>query len=139
MTSADRASCERSATVDAHPHPERLVEELAEKMRDDTDDDLADVTLAWERDIRQRVNGIRNGTGHWPVVEELLAEMDQFEAELDAEDLDDGDDDDEDADPAEVEAAWAEEIQRRVEEVRSGTAKTYAAEDVFAALRLRFG
>jgi hypothetical protein len=107
----------------------------AEKMRDDTQDDLADVALAWERDVRQRVNDIRNGTGHWPVVEELLAEMDQYIADAEI----DEDDDEDDDDPAEVEAAWAEEIQRRVEEIRSGTVKTYAAEDVFAALRLRFG
>jgi ATP-dependent exoDNAse (exonuclease V) beta subunit len=111
----------------------------AEKMRDDTDDDLADVARAWERDIRQRVDDIRNGTGHWPVVEELLAELDQYMDEAETDEEDDEDEDEDEDDPAEVEAAWAEEIQRRVEEIRSGTVKTYAAEDVFAALRLRFG
>ena len=106
----------------------------AEKMPDDLDDDLADVALVWEREVRQRVDDIRNGTGHWPNVEELLAELDQYLAE----DWD-GEDDNDDDDPAEVEAAWAEEIERRVNEIRSGTAITYPAEDVFAALRLRFG
>ena len=36
---------------------------------------------------------------------------------------------------AEVEAAWEHEIKRRVEEVKSGTAKLIAAEDVYAETR----
>lgn len=88
---------------------------------------------AWAEAIERRVAGIRNGTGHWPELEEVLAELDRCEADP-ADEGDDGDDD-----PAKVEAAWAAEIQRRVDEIRSGEAQTYAAEDVIAALRLRFG
>jgi len=36
---------------------------------------------------------------------------------------------------AEVEAAWEEEIRRRVEAFERGEVKTYAAEDVFAEAR----
>jgi hypothetical protein len=107
-------------------------------LHEECDEDPAEVEAAWAEEIRQRVEGIRNGTGEWYDLKEVLAEMDRFEAELEAEDLDDADDD-EDEDPAEVEAAWAAEIQRRVEEIRSGSVKTHAAEDVIAALRLRFG
>jgi putative addiction module component (TIGR02574 family) len=46
---------------------------------------------------------------------------------------------DEDEDPAEVEAAWAEEIERRVEEIRDGTVQTIPADVVMAELRARFG
>lgn len=42
-------------------------------------------------------------------------------------------------DPAEVEAAWAEEIKRRVEEIRNGTVETIPADEVFAEMRARFG
>jgi putative addiction module component (TIGR02574 family) len=35
----------------------------------------------------------------------------------------------------EVEAAWAEEIERRLEEVENGTAKLIPAEEVFAEIR----
>ena len=49
------------------------------------------------------------------------------------------DHDDEDEDPAEVEAAWAEEIQRRVDEIRNGTVETIPADVVMAELRARFG
>ncbi|HVH13498.1 MAG TPA: addiction module protein [Longimicrobium sp.] len=38
-----------------------------------------------------------------------------------------------------VESAWAEEIARRVEEIRNGTAVTYSLEEVLAELRERFG
>ena len=103
----------------------------------DAGEDSSDVELAWENEIRKRVDDIRNGTGYWPDVEDTLAELDRIRAEGPWDPADDGEEDDDD--PAEVEAAWAEEIQRRIEEIRSGTAKTYAAEDVFAALRLRFG
>ncbi|HST59783.1 MAG TPA: addiction module protein [Longimicrobium sp.] len=84
--------------------------------------------------VERRVDGIRNGTGHWPEFEEVLAELDRCEAEL----LDDEDDADED-DPEEVEAAWALEIQRRVDEIRNGTAETYALEDVLAEMEERYG
>ncbi len=49
------------------------------------------------------------------------------------------DSEDEDEDPEEVEAAWAEEIKRRVEEIRDGSAETIPAEEVFAEMRARFG
>jgi putative addiction module component (TIGR02574 family) len=49
------------------------------------------------------------------------------------------DSEDEDEDPAEVEAAWAEEIKRRVDEIRNGTVETYDAEEVMAELRARYG
>lgn len=44
-----------------------------------------------------------------------------------------------DEDPADVEAAWAEEIKRRVDEIRDGTAETYALEDVLAEMEERYG
>ncbi len=46
---------------------------------------------------------------------------------------------DEDAaeDPAAVERAWEEEIQRRLEEHRTGTVRTVPAADVFAEARSR--
>ena len=40
-----------------------------------------------------------------------------------------------DAESAEIDASWAEEIQRRAEAVRAGTAKTVSAEDVHAQAR----
>jgi putative addiction module component (TIGR02574 family) len=46
---------------------------------------------------------------------------------------------DEEGDPAEVEAAWADEIQRRVEEIRTGAVETIPADVVMAELRARFG
>lgn len=39
---------------------------------------------------------------------------------------------------AELDAKFAEEIERRVNEIRDGTAVTYAAEDVFNELRALF-
>lgn len=47
--------------------------------------------------------------------------------------------DDLDEDPADVEAAWAEEIERRLGEIRNGTAVTYALEDVLAEMEERYG
>lgn len=44
-----------------------------------------------------------------------------------------------DDDPAAVEAAWADEIKTRVDEIRAGTAVTYDAEEVMAEMRARFG
>jgi putative addiction module component (TIGR02574 family) len=35
----------------------------------------------------------------------------------------------------EIQAAWAEEIERRLEEVENGTAKLIPAEEVFAEIR----
>lgn len=55
------------------------------------------------------------------------------------ENLADLDEEDEDEDPADVEAAWAEEIGRRVEEIRSGIVETIPADVVFAEMRARFG
>ncbi|HLT46544.1 MAG TPA: addiction module protein [Rubricoccaceae bacterium] len=37
----------------------------------------------------------------------------------------------------EIERAWAEEVQRRDEELRSGAVEPVPAEDVFAALRTK--
>ncbi|HST59781.1 MAG TPA: addiction module protein [Longimicrobium sp.] len=99
-----------------------------------SDEDPAHVAAALAEALERRVDGIRNGTGHWPELEDVLAELDRCEAAL-MDDEDDADDDD----PEELEAAWAPEIQRRVDEIRSGEAKTYAAEDMIAAMRLRFG
>lgn len=39
----------------------------------------------------------------------------------------------------EDQAAWAEEIKQRVEEIRNGTVETIPAEEVFAEMRARFG
>lgn len=44
-----------------------------------------------------------------------------------------------DEDPAEVEAAWAEEIKRRVDEIRSGAVEGIDADEVMAELRARYG
>lgn len=55
------------------------------------------------------------------------------------ENLADEGEEDEDEDPAEVEAAWAEEIKRRVDEIRNGTVETIPADEVFAEMRARFG
>lgn len=54
-----------------------------------------------------------------------------------AEALFDSVDEDEDADPAVVEAAWAEEIGRRVDEFDAGTAESSPIADVFARVRAR--
>lgn len=48
-------------------------------------------------------------------------------------------DEEDDEDPAEVEAAWAEEIKRRVDEIRTGAVEGIPAEEVFAEMRARFG
>lgn len=45
----------------------------------------------------------------------------------------------EEEDAAEVEAAWADEIKRRVDEIRNGTAETYPLEDVLAEMEERYG
>lgn len=42
-----------------------------------------------------------------------------------------------DEDPAEVEVAWAPEIQRRLDEYRAGTVRTIPASEVFAEARAR--
>ena len=41
-------------------------------------------------------------------------------------------------DPAEVERLWIEEVERRLEELRSGKVKGIPAEEVFAKLRSKF-
>jgi putative addiction module component (TIGR02574 family) len=61
------------------------------------------------------------------------------QTELTYELLDSLADDEADEDPTEVEAAWAEEIKRRVDEIRNGTAETYALEDVLAEMEERYG
>lgn len=42
-------------------------------------------------------------------------------------------------DPAEVELAWAEEIERRLAEYRSGAVRPIPASEVFAEARARLG
>jgi putative addiction module component (TIGR02574 family) len=42
-------------------------------------------------------------------------------------------------DPAALEAAWGEEIQQRIEEIRNGTVETIPADEVMAEMRARFG
>ena len=39
---------------------------------------------------------------------------------------------------AEIDKAWATEAERRLEELRAGTAKTIPADQVFAEIRNRF-
>jgi putative addiction module component (TIGR02574 family) len=47
--------------------------------------------------------------------------------------------DQDEEDPAEVEAAWAEEIERRLEEIRNGTVELVPADELMAELRARYG
>lgn len=42
-------------------------------------------------------------------------------------------------DDAGASAAWQDEIKRRIDEIRDGTAVTYDADEVMAELRARFG
>lgn len=93
----------------------------------------AAIQAEWDEDIRLRVEQIRNGTAG-PDLQEVIAELDRCDAEF-------GDlaADDEDGDLADLEAAWSNEIEERLREIRDGTVRTYAAEDVMAALRARFG
>ena len=42
-------------------------------------------------------------------------------------------------DAAEVEQAWQGEVEKRVEEIKSGRVKTIPAEEVFAKLRAKHG
>lgn len=46
---------------------------------------------------------------------------------------------DADEDPAQVEAAWAEEIKQRIEEIRTGAVELIPADEVMAELRARYG
>jgi len=69
--------------------------------------DPAHVAVAFAEAVERRVDGIRNGTGHWPELEEVLAELDRCDVEL----SDEGDEGEDDS-PVEVEAAWTAEIQR---------------------------
>jgi putative addiction module component (TIGR02574 family) len=65
-----------------------------------------------------------------------LMELPQHErAELAYELLDSVSDDDLDDDPAEVEAAWAPELKRRIDEYDAGLVESIPAEDVFARAR----
>ena len=114
---------------------------LAHEMSGVVDDDDADpvaTEAAWAEEIGRRVQEIRDGTAELYDLEDVLAEMEErYEAEIDDAALSSADDDL--ADPADVEAAWAEEIKQRIDEVSAGTVRTYAAEDVMAVLRLRLG
>ena len=42
-------------------------------------------------------------------------------------------------DLAEVEQAWQAEVEKRVDEIKSGRVKTIPAEEVFAKLRAKYG
>ena len=42
-------------------------------------------------------------------------------------------------DLADVEQAWQTEVEKRVDEIKSGRVKTIPAEEVFAKLRAKFG
>ena len=42
-------------------------------------------------------------------------------------------------DLAEVEEAWQAEVEKRVEEIKSGRVKTIPAKEVFAKLRAKYG
>ncbi|HEX6372672.1 MAG TPA: addiction module protein [Longimicrobium sp.] len=40
---------------------------------------------------------------------------------------------------AEIEAAWADEIKQRIEEIRTGAVEAIPADEVMAEMRARFG
>lgn len=126
--------------VIGHTRAERVqvATRLFESIDDDElGDDPAAAETAWAEEIQRRVEQIRNGMVATPALQEVLAELEErFDAEAAYEATSDVHADEE---PAEVERAWAEEIERRIEEVRAETERTYAAEDVMAALRARFG
>lgn len=100
------------------------------------DEELATAKAAWAEEIRRRVNQIRSGTASRDL-QEVMAELDQCEAELGNGLVDDAGENSDD--PTEVAAAWEDEIGERLKEIREGTVTTYAAEDVMAALWARFG
>jgi hypothetical protein len=119
-------------------HAELFAPGLPDSLPGDLDDeeyeDLAAAEAAWDAEIARRVGQIRSGTNLFDF-SDVLAELERLEGGILKPLADFGGD----GDPAENEAAWADEIKRRVDEVHAGTAETYAAEDVMAALRLRFG
>jgi putative addiction module component (TIGR02574 family) len=47
-------------------------------------------------------------------------------------------DDDVEDDPAEIRAAWAKEIRRRVEEIKSGKVEGIPADEVFRKMREKY-
>jgi hypothetical protein len=100
------------------------------------DADLSATRKVWDEEIERRVEQLRNGTAGHELLE-VLAELDRCDAEL----LELGSDELEDDadDPAEIEAAWADEIETRIREMQEGTVPTYAAEDVLAVLHFRYG
>lgn len=108
--------------------------ESVEYERADTD--VARPQETWAEQIDRRVHDIRSGTARREL-REVLAELDRYEAELGEMELDELDCEPDDL--AELESAWADEIQTRIQEIEEGTVPTYAAEDVMAALRARFG
>lgn len=57
--------------------------------------------------------------------------------ELAYEMLDSADDEEAQGDPAEVEAAWAEEIKRRVDEIDAGLVTPISSDEVFARMQAR--
>jgi hypothetical protein len=89
-----------------------------------------------EERIARRVAAIRDGASITGDLREILAEMDRGEAEFAVEEQYDAVEED---DPVEVEVAWGEEIRLRIGEILDGSVKTYDAEDVMTAMRLRFG
>ena len=116
--------------------PERvgLTDGLPGDLDDEDYEDFAAAEAAWDVEITRRVEQIRRGTNLFDF-SDVLAELERLEAGI----LEPMDDFGDAVDPAKIEAAWADEIKRRVDEIRAGTAETYAAEDVMAALRFRFG
>lgn len=111
------------------------------------DDERERAEADWQSEIRSRVAeyqtdlvagcSAKKGRGQADGLWAVLAAMDDCEAEMDSAFVDGTDDDDEDT--GAVDAAWAKEIQHRVAEIRDGITPTYAAEDVIAAMRIRFG
>lgn len=78
-----------------------------------------------------------DGFGVTEEIQAVLALMDVCDAEIRAAALAGGADEDEDWE--DMDGVWTEEIERRVAEIHDGTTPTYAAEDVIAAVRIRFG
>lgn len=103
---------------------------------DRTEVDGSRPRVSWAEEIRRRVEEIRSGPARQEL-QEVLAELERYEAEIGAPEWEasEGTVDD----PTELESAWGDEIQARIQEIEEGTVPTYAAEDVMAALRARFG
>lgn len=126
---------ERLGTIDRNREPARQPLDQEDEL---VAEDEVEFESTMRAEIRRRVDAARAGNVS-AELQEVLDEMDRIRLEPSEDPHEMDEDEDEDMDPAELEAAWAEEISRRVEEIRSGTVKTYAAEDVIAALELRYG